>query len=89
MALVSEPIIYKPEWIEEKYIDLCPFEPNKPGTRHICRCRNQRDTFKNMTEFKMHTKNQYHKLWVKSYGIHSNKEIEQLTEEIKQIKKEN
>lgn len=89
MALVSEPIIYKPEWAEEKFMDCCPFEANKPGTLHICRCRNRRDIFKNMTEFKIHIKNQYHKLWVKSYGIHTIKEIEQLTEELKHIKKEN
>jgi predicted nuclease with TOPRIM domain len=86
---VPEPIIYKPEWIEEKYVDVCPFEPNRSGTQHICRCRNQTDTFNKMTDYKKHIKNKYHTDWVKEYGIYSNKEIETLTKELKRIEKEN
>ena len=91
MTLVSEPIIYKPEWsiLSATFVDSCPFEINKSGTPHICRCRNQRDIFKNMTEYKKHIKNKYHKQWVMAYGIHTNKEIETLTEELKRIEKEN
>ena len=90
-SLVSEPNMYNPEWDIESatFIDSCPFEPNRSGTLHICRCRNQRDTFKNMTEFKIHTKNKYHKQWLLAYGIHTNKEIETLTEELKRIEKIN
>ena len=86
---VPEPIIYKPEWVDEKYIDVCPFEPNRSGQIHICRCRNQEDTFNKMTDYKKHIKNKYHTDWVKVYGIHSNKEIEKLTQELKRIEKEN
>ena len=84
-----EPIIYKPEWVEEKYIDVCPFEPNRSGTPHICNCRNQEDTFINMTKYKIHIKNKYHTDWVKAYGIYSNKEIDKLTLDLKLLKKEN
>ena len=86
-----EPIIYKPEWNAEteKYMDVCPFEPNRSGTKHICRCRNKEDTFINMTKFKIHIKNKYHTDWVKAYGIYSNKEIDKLTQELKRIDREN
>jgi predicted nuclease with TOPRIM domain len=86
-----ETIIYKPEWNAEteKYMDVCPFEPNHSGTKHICRCRNQEDKFNKMTDYKKHIKNKYHTDWVKAYGIYSNKEIDKLTQELKRIEKEN
>jgi hypothetical protein len=85
------PIVYKPEWNAEieKYVDNCPFEPNRSGTPHICHCRNQEDEFINMTKYKAHIKNKYHTDWVKAYGIYSNKEIDKLTEQIKHLEKEN
>jgi hypothetical protein len=86
---VPQPIIYKPEWVEDKYIDACPFEPNRSGTIHICRCRNQEDKFNKMTDYKKHIKNKYHTDWVKAYGIYSNKEIDKLTQELKRIEREN
>ena len=92
MSSMTQPaIVYKPEWNAEieKYIDNCPFEPNRSGTIHICHCRNQKDEFKNMSKYKAHINHKYHIDWVKAYGIYSNKEIEQLTQEMKQLQKEN
>ena len=85
------PIVYKPEWNAEieKYVDNCPFEANRSGTPHICHCRNQEDTFKNMSKYKSHINHKYHTDWVKAYGIYSNKEIENLTQEVKSLEKEN
>ena len=90
-AIIQPPIVYKPEWNAEieKYVDNCPFEPNRSGTKHICHCRNQTDEFKNMTKYKAHIKNKYHTDWVKAYGIYSNKEIDKLTEQIKHLEREN
>ncbi len=83
-------IVYKPEWNAEteKYVDNCPFEPNRSGTTHMCRCRNKEDLFRNMHTYKSHINHKYHTDWVKAYGIYSNKEIEQLTQEIKRLEKE-
>ena len=90
-AIIQPPIVYKPEWNAEieKYVDNCPFEPNRSGTPHICHCRNQKDEFINMTKYKAHIKNKYHTDWVKAYGIYSNKEIDKLTEQIKDLEREN
>jgi len=89
--LTLPPIVYKPEWNPTTQIfeNICHFEKHKSGNKYVCHCRNNDDTFKNLTEYKQHINHKYHEDWVKGYGKYANEEIKKLTEENKQLLKEN
>ena len=91
MSLTVPPIVYKPEWNPNSNIfeNICHFEKHKTGNKYVCHCRNNEDTFKNLTEYKQHINHKYHEVWVKGYGKYANEEITKLTEEIKLLLKEN
>ena len=91
MSLTLPPIVYKPEWNPNSNIfeNICHFEKHKTGNKYVCHCRNNEDTFKNLTEYKQHINHKYHEVWVKGYGKYANEEIKKLTEENKQLLKEN
>jgi hypothetical protein len=73
MSLIPrEEIEYEPEWNEETQIfeDVCPFQVNRRGNRHVCYCinkQNERVMFSNASQFKTHVLTQFHKIALNQY----------------------
>jgi len=91
MEIISKPCFYIPSWRETEYVDLCPFErgQRRAATPFVCRCRHQEDIFHTLTEFNLHVKNKYHKLWLKNYEKTIREDIGLLNTENKLLKREN
>ena len=73
MSLVPrEEIEYEPEWNEETQLfeDVCPFQANRRGNRHVCYCinkQNERVLFSNSSQFNSHVLTQFHKIALNKY----------------------
>ena len=64
--------IYKPTLSNKTYIDVSPFEKfSRNNYLCICRCREHRDTFSTLSEFKLHIGHNYHQKWLKLYDINT------------------
>jgi len=67
-----EEIEYEPEWNEETQLfeDVCPFQVNRRGNRHVCYCinkQNERSMFSNSSQFRSHVLTQFHKIALHQY----------------------
>jgi len=92
MAIVAKPGLYVPSWRETEYVDVCPFEKGqrRAVTPFICKCRHRDDDiFHTLTEFNLHTKNKYHKMWLKNYEKTIREDIGLLNTENRELKREN
>jgi hypothetical protein len=92
MEIVAKPGLYVPSWRETEYVDVCPFErgQRRAVTPFICKCRHREDdVFHTLTEFNLHVKNKYHKMWLKNYEKTIREDIGLLNTENRELKRDN
>ena len=60
-------MIYEPLFENGRYVDnLELFEKNKPGIEHVCKCRDNQDSFSSRSVFTQHIKLKCHQRWLTS-----------------------
>lgn len=90
MALTGKPCMYTPEWRENAYVDVCPFERGqRRETPYFCKCRHKTDLFYTYSEFQTHVKHKYHVTWLQHYESTIRDDVTLLNKENKELKREN
>lgn len=90
MALTTKPCLYTPEWRENVYVDVCPFERGqRRETPYFCKCRHKGDTFYTYSEFHAHVKHKYHAIWLQNYESTIRDDVVLLNKENRELKREN